>query len=234
MYADIIIPAATAFVATLIAGLLSAWLQVRWSRENSPNAINRAAYELAYRGTLRNLTGRQIKSRKQAEKGTVWLKEARYLHRRSAQAGENDAVNDIREAVVASTIAVDPVMPWDPAFLEQQIRTKLEFRFGNRPVPQFRETWSDAIQSAAFYQQIIQAHMRWQRMISTVAQFVGAIALFAAAVFLISSAPSIWMALDKLPHDVLAPERILQLKILYSVITAGFLGGGIALMAVRR
>ena len=71
-------------------------------------------------------------------------------------------------------------------------------------------------------------------MISTVAQFVGAITLFAAAVFLISSAPSTWMALDQLPHDVLAPERILQLKILYSVIAAGFLGGGIALMAARR
>ena len=71
-------------------------------------------------------------------------------------------------------------------------------------------------------------------MISNVAQFVGALALFAAAVFLITSAPGAWSALDRLPPDILAPERLLQLKILYSVVTAGFLGGGIGLLFAGR
>ena len=71
-------------------------------------------------------------------------------------------------------------------------------------------------------------------MIGNIAQFVGALALLAVAVFLLSSAYEVWSALDQLPSDILAPERLLHLKILYSIVTAGFLGGGIGLLFAGR
>ena len=217
-----------------LATLLAAWLRARRASRGNPSSTNQVAYEMAYRGMLHSLAGQRIKSREQSRDGKAWLRQAAYTHRRSSHIGRNDAIDDIKEAVVASAITIGSDMRWDADFLERQIRARLESRMGCRPASQFRQTWSDAIQSAAFYQEAMRSQMRWQQMISNVAQFVGALALFAAAVFLITSAPGAWSALDRLPPDILAPERLLQLKILYSVVTAGFLGGGIGLLFAGR
>ena len=224
------------FVTTLVATWPVAWWELRVAARNSrPSVANRAAYEMAYRGMLHKLAGQHTNSPKQIKDGKIWLAQAAYMHKHSSRTGLNDAIDDIKEALTASIVAVDPVMQWDPAFLVQQMRGKLGNRMGNaRPASQFREMMSDAIHSASFYREVIQTQMRRRRMIGNLAQSVGAIVMFAAAVFLISSTYEVWSALDRLPPDILAPERLLQLKILYSVVTAGFLGGGIGLLFAGR
>ena len=71
-------------------------------------------------------------------------------------------------------------------------------------------------------------------MISSTVQFIGGIILFAAAALLFSMIPSTWAALNGLPPEILAPGWILQLKIIYAVVSVGFLGGGIALLFAGR
>lgn len=67
-------------------------------------------------------------------------------------------------------------------------------------------------------------------MISNVSRFVGAIALLAVAAFLFSSGPGTWSVLEQLSPETLPAERVFYLKILYSIVTAAFLGGGIGLL----
>ena len=223
-------------VATLVATWPVAWWQLRVAaRDSRPSVANRAAYEMAYRGMLHNLAGQHINSPKQIKDGKIWLAQAAYMHKHSSRIGWNDAIDDIKEVLIASIVAVDPVMQWDPAFLVQQMRGKLGNRMGNdRPASQFREMMFDAIHSASFYREVVQAQIRRRRMIGNLAQSVGAIIMFAAAVLLIASAPGVWMAINELPPEVLAAEWQLHIKMIYIGVTAGFLGGGIALMAVRR
>ena len=224
--------------ASIVLAALSPWLQSWWQSRNSARnragPINRVAYELAYRGMLQNLAGRHINSKTQMRNGKAWLKHAAYLHKSSSRIGWNDAIDDIKEAIIASAIKAGPDLCCDNDFLQKQILARLESRIGSRPISQFQHTWSDAIQTADFYQGTIRTQMRRQKMIGNVAQFLGAIALFAAAVFLLGSAPTVWNALDRLPHDILAPERHLQLKIVYGVVVAGFLGGGFGLLFAER
>ena len=148
--------------ALLLGALLGAWATQRlWSA--TPGQLNQTAYEMAYRGTLHNLAGRHIKSRQQAGNGTAWLREAAYLHKQSSRAGRDDATDDIKDAVIASTTTIGPAIRCDANFLERQISAKLQSRMGNRPATQSQQTLDDALQSAALYQQIMQRHMQRQR-----------------------------------------------------------------------
>ena len=62
-------------------------------------------------------------------------------------------------------------------------------------------------------------------MVANLARFVGAMAMFAAAVFLFSNAPDTWRELDNLTAD-----RQIILKTLYSLVTAFLLGGSVGLL----
>ena len=215
--------------AFILLAALAAWaVGRRWPA--TPRQINQAAYEMAYRGMLHKMAGQRINSHGQIRNGKAWLSEATYLDKRSSRVGWNDAIDDIKEVLVASTDAVNPDMHWNASFLDEQIRARLQYRIGHRSVPQFRHTWYDAMLSAAHYQGIIRSQMRWQKMISNVSRFVGAIALLAVAVFLISSAPGTWSALEQLSPEILPAERVFYLKIIYSIVTAAFFGGGVGLL----
>ena len=214
--------------------LLRAWSQRQEAVKARPKATNLTAYEMAYRGMLHELAGRRIKSKRQMRDGKAWLREATYTHKQSSIAGWNDAIDDMKEAVITSTNAVTPIIRCDANFLERQIRAKLQSRMGNRPVDQIQLTLNDAVRSAELYQQIIQSQMRMQEMISTVARFTSAVALFAAAMFLLINAPGVWGALDSLTPYFLAHEWLLPLKITYCMATVGFLGGGFGVMFSGR
>ena len=75
--------------------------------------------------------------------------------------------------------------------------------------------------------------MRRLNMISSVAQFIGGVFLFAAAALLLVMTPSAWSALNGLPPETSIAEWVLQLKILYIAVSVGFLSGGIALLLRR-
>ena len=215
--------------AFILLAALAAWaVERRWPA--TPRQINQAAYEMAYRGMLHKLAGQRINSHGQIRNGEAWLSEAAYMDKRSSRIGQKDATDDIKEMLVASTDAVNPDMHWNASFLDEQIRAKLQSRIGRRSVPQFRDTWYDAMLSAARYQGIIRSQMRWQKMISNVSRFVGAIALLAVAAFLFSSGPGTWSALEQLSPETLPAERVFYLKIIYSIVTAAFFGGGVGLL----
>ena len=229
-------------IPPVIAGiftLLAAWLSERWRRRQlgtngvTARVSNQAAYEMAYRGILHDMAGRRRKCRRQTRTGKAWLREASYQHGPSSRAGQNDAIADVKAAVIASSM-IDQEIRCDELFLENAISAKLQERIGNRPAAQVTQIRRDAMQSAALYQQIIQSQMRRLNMISSTVQFILGTSLFAVAALLLAMIPSSWAALNGLPPGVLASEWILQFKITYVVVSVGLLSGGIALLFARR
>ena len=191
-----------------------------WLTKSAP--IDQDAYETAYRGRLRQLAGRQANSRYLTKIGLAWLQWATHQHRRSSRAGSNDAVGDIRSAVISST-TIGQSFRCDDRFLEQQIKVKVLSRIGARPAAITGEMIRDAKYAAAFYQGIIPTQIR--RLV--MARIVGAMVL-AVALLLIALAPATWSAISALPHETLHPALQTQLKIAYTVVIIGFVGSGIA------
>lgn len=227
-------------IPPLIAGLftlLVAILTERWRNRQLktsgylPKVDNQAAYEMAYRGTLHNLAGRRRECRVQTKTGKAWLREAAYLHRPSSRAGQNDAIDDIKSAVTASTMIAQDIH-CDQHFLENEIRAKLQLRIGNRPAAQILQIRRDAIHAAELYQQIIQSQMRILSMIDRM-QFIFGIALFGIGAFLLAMIPSAWSALSGLPPGALNVEWMFQFWVIYTVVSLGCMGGGIALLLGR-
>ena len=217
---------ATIFAAVISGGAI--WLvwflsfvaERIWPTKSAP--IDRDAYETAYRGQLRQLAGRHANSRDLAETGHAWLQWATHQHRRSSRAGSNDAIGDIRSAVISST-TIGRNFRCDDQFLEQQIKVKVLSRLGARPTAVTGEIICDARYAAAFYQQVIPKQMR--RLV--MARFVATM-MFAVVLLLIAIAPATWSAINAVPHETLHPALQTQLKIAYAVVTIGFLGSGIA------
>ena len=203
----------------LLVGLLTFVGERVWPTKSAP--IDRNAYETAYRGQLRELAGRQA-SKELTETGQAWLRRAAHQHRRSSRAGSNDAIGDIRSAVISST-TIGRDFRCDDRFLEQQIKVKILSRLGARPAAVTAEIICDAKRAAAFYQEIIPTQMRRLAM----ARIIG-VTVLAVAVFLIVMAPATWSAISAMPHETLHPALQTQLKVAYALVIIGFLGSGIA------
>ena len=214
-------------VFSLPSVLLGAWALHRlWPAV--PSRPNQAAYEMAYRGRLRELAGRYAKSRRLIREGRAWLRAASYEHRRSSKAGSDDATDDIK-SLVTSSATIDGDFHCDLHFLKRQISARIHSRLGDRPPTQTREVMNDAVRSAAFYQKVIPAQMR--RLV--MAQFIAAIVL-AAGVALMLVAPVTWPALSAVPHDIIDPTFQLFIKVTYAAVTIGFLSSGIGILFVSR
>ena len=225
-----------AIFAAILAPILSDWLrrrQLGTTTGAAPKIINQAAYELAYRGTLHNLAGRRRRCRRQIRTGKAWLREAAYQHKPSSRAGWNDAIDDIRAVVIAST-TISQDIHCDERFLESEIGAKLQARLGDRPVAQVLQIRRDALQSAALYQRIIQSQMRRLNMISSTVQFVGGTILFGIGALLLAMIPSAWAFLNGLSPQDIAPGLMLQIRIIYVAASLGLLVGGIVLLFTRR
>lgn len=229
-----IIPPIIAGIFTLLAPVFTEW----WRRQQlktdgvAPKVINPAAYEMAYRGTLHELAGRRRKCRRQAKTGKAWLREATYQHRPSARAGRNDAIDDVKMAVVASTM-IDQVIHCDERFLESEMSGRLQVRIGSRPAAQILQSKHDARQAAELYQQAIQGQMRRLNMISSAVQLFFGVALFGTGAFLLAMIPSVWPAFNGLHPEVLTSEWVFQLKASYAAVGIASLSGGIALLLRR-
>lgn len=221
---------------TLLTALVSrigTGQQARTARA-TPRAIDQAAYEMAYRGRLHELAGQHRQCREQVKIGKMWLRQAADQDRPSARAGQNDAINDIKAAITASTV-IGGGIRCDQHFLESEINGKLQARIGNRPAAQILQIRRDAVQTAALHQQIIASQMmRRLKMISSVAQFISGIALFGIGALLLVMIPSAWSTLNGLPPETLLAEWELQLKFIYIAVSVSFLGGGIALLFSGR
>lgn len=231
---EIIIPPIIAGIFVLLAPFITEWRrnqQLKTSR-SLPRAANQAAYEMAYRGTLHNLAGRRRKCRPQARTGQAWLRQATYQHRPSARAGQKDAIDDVKMAVVSST-TVDPVIHCDENFLESELSARLQLRIGNRPATQILQSQHDARQAAELYRQIIQAQMRRLTMFSDTLHLFVSVVIFGAGAFELAFIPSVWPELNGLHPEVLTSEGVLRLKVAYVTIGVGVLFAGIA-MLLRR
>ena len=188
---------------------------------------------MAYRGRLHEQAGQSLKCREQVKVGKAWLRQAAYQHKTSARAGQNDAISDIKAAIIASTL-IDPAIRCDQRFLESEINAKLQARIGNRPAAQILQTRRDAVQTAARYQRIIASQMRRLKMISSVALFISGVALFGIGALLLVMIPSAWSTLNGVPPGTIVSEWALQLKVIHVAGGVSFLGVGIALLFSGR
>lgn len=226
-------------IITIIVSVFGALLPKLWPGQQGgtartmPRAVDRAAYEMAYRGMLHEQAGKLRKCRRRTETGKAWLRQAAYQHRKSARTGQNDAINDIKAAITASAMIDRGIRP-DQRFLESEINAKLHTRIGNRPAAQILQTQCDAVQTAALYQRIITSQMRSLKMISSVAQYIGGVFLFTAAALLLVMIPRAWSTISGLPPETFAAEWLLPFWIIYAAVSLGFLGGGIALLFSGR
>lgn len=231
---EIIIPPIIAGIFILLAPFITEWrrnLQLQTSG-SLPRAANQAAYEMAYRGALHELAGRRLKCRQQTRTGKAWLRQAASQHRPSYRAGQKDAIDDVKMAVVSST-TINQVIHCDERFLESELSAKLQLRIGNRPTAQILQSQHDARQAAELYRQIIQAQMRRQTMISdTLHLFVSAV-LFGTGAFALAFIPSVWPAFNGFHPDVLTSGEVLQLKVVYVLFSSATLLSGFA-MLLRR
>ena len=238
---------------TLAAAVLSAWLAPRLQGTGTGDRqkINRTAYEMAYRGTLHQLaarhkwnvrdksaTRRELAAKRKAlrlqeKEGRAWVMVAGFQHKRSSRAGVNDAVNDIKSAVLAAA-GIDSEFRADHNFVEQCIGEKLQTRLGNRPAHQILQTQEDAVQTAKFFQEVFQGQMRRLLMGYSIGQWLGALVLFAAAGVMATLAPSVWSGLNDLSPALLSHDLLISIKILYVTVVVGFVGGSVSLLLLGR
>ena len=240
-------------VFTLAAAILSAWLAPRLQRtgRGDHQEINCAAYEMAYRGTLHQLaarykwnardksaTRRELATKRKAfrlqeKAGRAWVMVAGFQHKRSSRAGVDDAINDIKSAVLAAA-GIDSEFRADHNFVERYIGEKLQTRLGHRPAHQIIQTQEDAALVAKFFQEDFQGQMRRLLMGYSIGQWLGALVLFATAGVMTALAPSVWSGLNELSPALLSPDLLVSIKILYVAVVTGFVGGSISLLLLGR
>ena len=238
---------------TIAGAILGAWLAPRFQRlrTGEHREINPAAYELAYRGTLHRLAAeyqwqsrdktrpkgeqnakrKTLRSRERA--GKAWVLIAGFQDKRSSRVAVNDAIDDVKIAVVSATEIDSEVRP-DDNFLGTLVSERLQTRLGRRPVLQVIQTQEDAVVVARFFQEVFQRQMRRLTMGYSIGQWLGALILFAAAGVMATLAPSLWSGLNALSPDPISGDLLTSIKILYVAIVVGFVGGAISLFLLGR
>ena len=237
----------------MAAAILGAWLSPRFQRvrRGERQEINRAAYELAYRGTLhriaaeykwktRNKSSPKIEQnvlrkmlRSQEKAGKDWVMVAGFQHKSSSRAAFNDAIDDIKSAVI-SAAEINIQVRLDDNFLDKLVGKTLQSRLGGRPVGQVLQTQEDAAEVAKHFQEVFQRQMRRISMGYVIGQWLGALALFAAAGVMATVAPSLWSGLNGLSPELLSADLLTSIKILYVAVVTGFVGGAISLLLLGR